>query len=92
MNFTPADEKTFQRIMAEPVERQVLTPDELRNRERIEAYRKRCAEHRMLTYRHNGEIKYAVGFNERMARQRALIDCGGDDIEEISMGPVEAKA
>lgn len=86
------DDQAFQRIMAERVNRNVLSVDEARNQERIENYRKRCAEHRMVTYEHDGEIKYAVGRNETEARQRALIETSGDDYKVLMVGPVEVKA
>ena len=85
-------EKDFQRIMAEPVNREVLTVEQYQNQQRIDAYRERCARHRLITYKHNGETKYAVGATETEARQRMLIATGGDDPEILSIGPVEAKA
>lgn len=81
------DEEKFQQVMAEPVNRDVMRYETAQARERIEDYKRRCAEHRMITYLHNGEVKYAVGRNEREARQRVLIATGGDDYKELQIGP-----
>lgn len=82
------DEEKFRRIMAEPVQRDVMRYETHQAYARIQDYKRRCAEHRMITYLHDGEVKYAVGFNEQMARQRMLIDAGGDDVKELAIGPV----
>lgn len=81
------DEEKFQSIMAEPVNRDVMRYETAKAQERIESYKRRCAEHRMITYLHNGEVKYAVGRNETEARQRALIETNGDDFTELQVGP-----
>ena len=89
--FDQKTERNFQRIMSTPMQ-EPLSHDKQLNSERIRKYRERCANHRLIEYRHDGQVKYAVGINEAEARQRMLIEAGADDCEILNIGPVEAKA
>jgi hypothetical protein len=68
---------------------EVLSHDKARNKERLDNYKERVKQNKLITYAYEGQEYTAVGSTEQHARQRAAIACNGDDFKVINVEPLE---